>query len=131
MAGAGRRGGRAAPGFEQRERDGDQGRSDEQAEKAERDKAAKHAQDRQAQRHRHTDADQKGLDEIVDYGDDEAPEDHENAPALLILAKQPNRRAHPDRDDQRRADLAERKQQGDKAEQDSARNPRHGQAESP
>src|SRR4051812_13681511 len=63
---SGRRGGRASPGFEQRERDGDQGRADKQAKKPERDKAAEHAQDRQAQRHRHANADQKGLDEIVD-----------------------------------------------------------------
>src|SRR6516165_7115046 len=106
-----RRSGRAAPGLEERERDGDQCRADEQAEEAERDEPAEHAQDRQAHRHRHADTDQKGLDEIVNYGDDEAPEDHEHAPALLVLTKQPIRRATPDHDDQRRADLAERKQQ--------------------
>src|SRR3954468_1697735 len=95
----GRSGGRAAPSVEQRERDGKQRRSDEQAEEAERDEAAEHAQDRQTQRHRHAGTDQEWLDKIVDHGDDESPEDHENAPALLVLAKQPNRRAHPDHDD--------------------------------
>src|SRR3954468_1978994 len=68
---SGRRGGGASPGFEQCERDGEQGGADEQAKKPERDKAAEHAQDRQAQRHGHANADQKGLDEIVDNRDDE------------------------------------------------------------
>ena len=35
----------------------------------------------------------------------------------------------PDHHDQRRADLAEREQQGDEAEQDGARNPCHDQAD--
>src|SRR6516162_2255640 len=105
-----RRGGLTAPSLEQREPDGDQCRADEQAEKAEGDKAAEYAQDRQAQRHLHTSADQQGLDEIVNYGNDEAPEDHEDAPALMVLTKQPNRRASPDHDDQRRANLAKCKQ---------------------
>jgi hypothetical protein len=54
-----RRGGSSVPGIEQRERDGKQRRADEQAEEA-----AEHAQDRQAQRHRHAGTDQEWLDEI-------------------------------------------------------------------
>ena len=44
---------------------------------------------------------QEGLDEIVDYGDDEAPEDHEDAPAHLAAVEGPQRRGDPD---QRRTD---------------------------
>src|SRR6516162_9845135 len=118
-----------APGLEYGEADGDQCRSDEKAEKAEGDEAAEHAQDRQAHRHRHAKADQPGLDDIVHHGDDKTQHNKKNAPALLVLAKQPNCGATPDRHDQRRADLAERKQQRDKAEQGGARNSRDDQAD--
>src|SRR6516162_11681224 len=105
-----RRGRLTAPSLEQCVPDGDQCRSNEEAEEAERDKAAEYAQDCQAQRHLYASADQQGLDEIVNYGNDEAPEDHENTPALVVLTKQPNRRASPDHDNQRRANLAKCKQ---------------------
>src|SRR5262245_10623703 len=54
---SGRRGGRAAPRLEQREPNGEQRRSDEQAEEAKRHESAEYAQDGEAQRHRHANAD--------------------------------------------------------------------------
>lgn len=58
------------PRLEQGEHDGDQRRSDEQAQKAKCDEAAEDAQDRQRQRHAYAKTDEQGLDEIVERADE-------------------------------------------------------------
>src|SRR5271169_2048599 len=105
-----------APGLQQGEHDGDQGRPDEQAQEAEGEKTAKDAQNGQRHWHLDAEADQPGLDEIVDHADEYAPDDHEYAPNLLVLREQPPRCSTPNYDEQRAADLADREQQSDEAE---------------
>jgi hypothetical protein len=76
-----------SPSLQQSEHDGDQGRPDEQAQEAEGEKAAEDTQDGKRHRHLDAEADQPGLDEIVDCADEQAPDDHKHAPKLLVLRK--------------------------------------------
>jgi hypothetical protein len=57
----------------------------------------------------------QGLMKLSIHADEHAPDDHEHAPDLLILREEPPGRSTPDQNEQRSADLADRKQQGDKA----------------
>src|SRR5262245_36276247 len=100
-------------------------RTDEDTDESDGQYAADHADEYDPQRNVGAAADQQGLDDVVEYVDDDAKHGREQRPAGLALIGKPDGGGYPH---QPRADLQHRRAEGQHAERKCQRNPRNGEA---